>query len=117
VGQEIEIRVKKKKEQDKMKKQDAKLKKKEKIKIRNDHLDELEEEFEEVPEFAGDKSRRQIPPIREMLMTPLGVLAMTGFLASAFVLISFTFFDPYGTKKKGHILKWKRLMKNRTDDR
>jgi len=33
-------------------------------------------------------------------MTPLGLVAMVGFFATAFVMITFTFFDPYGLEKQ-----------------
>lgn len=31
-----------------------------------------------------------------MLMTPIGIVLMIGFFTSTFVLVAFTFFDPYG---------------------
>jgi len=33
-------------------------------------------------------------------MTPFGIVAMIGFFGSSFVLIYFTFFDPYGIEKE-----------------
>lgn len=29
-------------------------------------------------------------------MTPMGIVAMVGFFVSSYVIIAFTFFDPYG---------------------
>jgi len=81
---------------EKQKKEAQKLKKKEKIKIRNDHLDDLDEDFEEVEAQARGEKKREIPPLRELLMTPMGIVAMIGFFVSSYVMIAFTFFDPYG---------------------
>jgi len=83
---------------DKQKKEAAKTKRREKIKIRNDHLDDLDEDFEEIEQSVRVEKTRETPPIRELLMTPMGAVAMIGFFVSSFVLIAFTFFDPYGTK-------------------
>jgi hypothetical protein len=33
-------------------------------------------------------------------MTPMGVVATVGFFTAFFVLVTFTFFDPYGTVKE-----------------
>jgi hypothetical protein len=32
-------------------------------------------------------------------MTPMGIVSMVGFFVSSYVIIAFTFFDPYGLKK------------------
>lgn len=42
---------KRKKEEEKLRKEAAKLKKREKVKVRNDHVEDFEEEFDEVTRF------------------------------------------------------------------
>jgi len=59
----------------------------------------MEEEYEEV-ETVKEKPQKEIPPLKDLLMTPLGVVAMIGFFVSTFVLVYFTFFDPYGIEKR-----------------
>jgi len=86
----------KKLEEERLRKMNSKMKKKEKIKIRNDHLDEIEEEFEDVA--IERVPQKRTPTVRELLMTPMGVVALVGFSACAFVLIAYVFFDPYGTE-------------------
>ncbi|EAR91684.2 Di-glucose-binding within endoplasmic reticulum protein (macronuclear) [Tetrahymena thermophila SB210] len=80
---------------------EQKLKKQEKIIVRNDHTD-IEEDFEdiEIKEEVKQEQGRTVPPLKEMLMTPLGIVCMIGFFFTSFVLISSAFFEGNNVKKE-----------------
>lgn len=95
----------KKKEQQQAKLKESKLKKQEKIIVRNDHQD-IEDDFEEieVQKEGGDDSNtkqvHQTPRLKEMLMSPLGIVCLIGFFITSFVLIHAAFFEDNVEAKK-----------------
>lgn len=73
-----------KKEEEKIRKQEARMKKKEKVKIRNDHLSDMDNQFEHVEKTHTTSHRLSL---RNLLMGPLGVAALwAAFFASLLFL-------------------------------
>lgn len=52
----------------------------------------MEEELGREPHWLFGKWR--VPPLKELLMTPMGIVAIISTFSFSFVLIYFSYFDP-----------------------
>ena len=72
----------------------TKNKKKEKVKARNDHSDDVEDDYEEL-----DQALKELKPkeagisIKGLLMSPLGTILVLGSQLVTFIVLYLVFFD------------------------